>query len=593
MKEAKLTEKIMFRLLPAQILLSAVGVFNGIISSLFAGNYVGVKAMAAVGLYSPVNLFLIALNGMFVCGATILCGECIGRGDREGTKNIFSLDITMAGIFAIVVTIGHLIYGTLGTIINFGDDPEVTRMLCRYVFGQAIGIIPLILGNQLSSFLSLDNRLKRTTIASIVYIGVNFILNYIFVAVMGLEILGLALAPAIGLWVFFFIQIPPFVKSDAAIRYSIKGIKWSDAKGIFRIGIPGAAGNAYNALRGFIVNSLIITYVGDVGISAFTASNTILSFFWQIPAGMILVSRMMISVCVGEEDRKSLTDVMKVALYRFMPLVFAMAFVVMLLAEPFTRLYFRDPSDPVYMMTVRGFQILPLCLPLSIICTHFSCYYQTSNRNLLVHILAVLDGVVGVVLFTTLLIGKMGVSGVYVANVLNGLIAPIVVFIYACIYKKGLPKNVDELMAVPDKFGVPIEDRMDVLINDMDSVIGVSASLQEFCQRNGVDKRRSFFASLFIEEMAGNIVQHGFKDKKKHQIGICISCKQTNLIISLKDDCKPFDINQRWKMTDQEDVTKNIGIRIVQKLASSIAYQNVLGLNVLTIKLDKDGEEAA
>lgn len=586
MKDARLTEKLMFRLLPAQILLSAVGVVNGIVSSLFAGNYVGVKAMTAVGLYSPVNLFLIALNNMFVCGATILCGSYIGRGDRDGAKGIFSLDISIAGLFAITVTLGHLVFGTLGAFLNVADDPEVTRMLCRYVFGQAIGIIPLVLGNQLSSFLSLDNKIRRTTVASLVYIGVNFVLNYIFVAVMGLEVLGLALAPSIGLWVFFFIQVPPFVKKDAAIRYSVKGFDWHDARQILRIGVPGAAGNAYNALRGAIVNSLILTYVGGVGISAFTAANSILSFFWQVPCGMIMVSRMMISVSVGEEDRKSLTDTMRVALFRYIPLVCAMSAVIILLAVPFTRMYFRDLSDPVYMMTVRGFQILPLCMPLAIICTHFSCYWQASDRNIHVHVLAALDGIVGVVTFSALLIGRMGLNGVYVANVLNGLIAPVYVLIYACIYKKGMPKSIDELMSVPPGFGIPVYGRIDIALNDMERVIGVSESLQDFCRSRGVDERRAYLASLFVEEMAGNVILHGFtKDKKKHHINVCIACKPDVLIISIKDDCKPFDINQRWKMTDQEDVTRNIGIRMISKLASSIDYQNVLGLNVLAITL--------
>ena len=50
MEEAGLTQKLMFRLLPAQILLASVGMINGIVSSRFAGNFVGVKAMSAVGL---------------------------------------------------------------------------------------------------------------------------------------------------------------------------------------------------------------------------------------------------------------------------------------------------------------------------------------------------------------------------------------------------------------------------------------------------------------------------------------------------------------------------------------------------------------
>ena len=47
--------KLMFRLLPVQIILAAVGTVNMIVSSYFASNYVGTGAMSAVGLYSAVN----------------------------------------------------------------------------------------------------------------------------------------------------------------------------------------------------------------------------------------------------------------------------------------------------------------------------------------------------------------------------------------------------------------------------------------------------------------------------------------------------------------------------------------------------------
>ena len=259
----------------------------------------------------------------------------------------------------------------------------------------------------------------------------------------------------------------------------------------------------------------------------------------------------------------------------------------MLLAEPLTRLYYRDPSDPVYMMTVMGFRILPYCLPLSIIMTHFSNYWQASDRRVQVHVLSFLDGVAGVVLFTVLLIGKMGVTGVYTANVLNGLIAPVFVLVYACIYNKHFPKTMDELMAIPQDFGVPVYGRIDIALKDMDGVIGVSSTLQKFCQDRKIDRRRAFFASLFLEEMAGNVVKHGFAaDEKKHIIRVCIACRPETLILSIKDDCVPFNIEQRAQMMDQKDKTKNIGIRLVSSVASEMHYQNILGLNVLSIRLN-------
>lgn len=32
-------------------------------------------------------------------------------------------------------------------------------------------------------------------------------------------------------------------------------------------------------------------------------------------------------------------------------------------AVPLTRMFYRDPSDPIYDMTVMGFRMLPICLP--------------------------------------------------------------------------------------------------------------------------------------------------------------------------------------------------------------------------------------
>ena len=587
MKEARLTQKVMFRLLPVQILLASVGMINGIVSSLFAGNFVGVRAMTAVGLYSPVNLAMIALNTMLTGGSTILCGEYIGRNDKAKVQNVFSLDIALSGIFALLVTAGHLIFFVCGSFVSFAGDPEVKSMLSLYVLGQAIGIFPLVLGGQLSGFLSLDNKGKQTTMAGLVYIAVNILLNYLFVGMMGLQAFGLSLASSIGLWVYFLIQASCFVKKDSSMRFDLKNLDWHEALSIVKIGAPGAAGNAYNAIRGVIVNSLILSSVGPAGISAFTAVNTFLSLFWSIPGGMVVVSRMMTSVSVGEEDRKTLTDVMRTALFNFIPILFAISLVIMFFAQVLTRMYYRDPSEPVYMMTVTGFKILPFCMPLSIIMTHFSNYWQASDRRIQVHMLSFLDGVAGVVLFSLLLIGKMGVTGVYTANVLNGFIAPVFILIYSCIYNKHFPRAIDELMSVPPDFGVPVYGRIDIILRDMESVVGVSGKLQEFCKERGIDKRRAFLASLFLEEMAGNVVMHGFKaDKKKHYIQVCIACRPETLILSIKDDCIPFNIEHRAQIMDQEDVTKNIGIRMVSKTASEMHYQNILGLNVLSIRLN-------
>ncbi|MBQ6582665.1 MAG: ATP-binding protein, partial [Mogibacterium sp.] len=148
------------------------------------------------------------------------------------------------------------------------------------------------------------------------------------------------------------------------------------------------------------------------------------------------------------------------------------------------------------------------------------------------------------------------------------------------------PRNMEELLVIPDEFGVPEEERMDLTVRSMDEVVEVSARVQEFCRKHEIDERRSYLAGLFLEEMAGNVVEHGFvKDNRTHSVDIRVVHKEENVILRIRDDCLPFDPAERQNIVDPEDAAKNIGIRMVYRIAEKVEHQNILGLNVLTIRI--------
>ncbi len=583
---AKMVSKLMFRLLPVQILLAAVGSVNGIVSSFFASNYVGVEAMSAVGLYSPLQMLLQAVSIVLIGGSVILCGKYMGQNQQERLHRVFSLTVTLALLASCVFVLLFVILGLFDLTGFFTKDEAVRRLFDRYLLGQAIGVLPLILGNLLISFLAMENQGKITTAASLVYILVNVVLNYLFVQVLRLEAFGLALASALGLWAFLLIEAQPFLTGKAHLRFSTRELPWRESGAILRIGFPGAANNGYQTARGLILNWLITAYVGSVGVSALAAANNLLGIFWSIPTGMLAVSRLMISVSVGEEDRRTLTDVMGVMFKWFLPLMFAVSLVLTLCAAPLTRIFFQDPAAPVYQLTLWGLRILPVCMPLSIICTHFVCYGQASGKQGLVHIVSLLDGVICVAGFTALLIPWLGMNSVYIANVLNGVIAALAFLVYACWKNRRFPRTMDELMVIPDGFGVSPSERMDLNIRSMEEVVSISRQVQAFCLVRGVDRRRAYLSGLSMEEMAGNIVEHGFsRDNRAHSIDVRVVHKNGNIILRIKDDCAPFDPAERQKLAEAEDITKNVGIRMVFAMASDVNYQNILGLNVLTIRI--------
>ena len=65
----------------------------------------------------------------------------------------------------------------------------------------------------------------------------------------------------------------------------------------------------------------------------------------------------------------------------------------------------------------------------------------------------------------------------------------------------------------------------------------------------------------------------------------CLVLDHDDIILRIKDDCVPFDLRERGQIMAPEDITKNIGIRMVFSLTQDIQYQNILGMNALTIRL--------
>lgn len=194
--------------------------------------------------------------------------------------------------------------------------------------------------------------------------------------------------------------------------------------------------------------------------------------------------------------------------------------------------------------------------------------------------------VVPVVLLSVLLVPSMGVDGVYIANVLNGVATTVTVVLYAVVKNRGVPENMEQLMVIPKDFGAAEDDIIDITVNKMEQVVNISQQVQRFCLSKGIDTRRAFFAALAVEELAGNVVEHGFKkDNKDHSADIRVVCKGQDIILRIKDDCQPFNPQEYRNMINPQDSAKNIGIRIVFAMDSEVKYQNILGLNAITIKM--------
>ena len=585
LSDMKMTSRLFFRLLPMQVILSVIMATNALVSGLFAGRVVGEEALTAVGLYSPVNFLVVAVGAVFLSGSQIICGKFMGEHKDDELRSVFSLNLLTVFIASLIMTVGMFCSGAFDLTGLFYSN-ESRPVFNVYLIGQSIGVIPFIMSQQLFAFLSMEQQNRRTIAASLICAGANILFNYLLVCVLRMGTFGLALAGALSNWAFLAVLVPYFFTDRTLLKFSLRSVRTEYLGHIIRIGLPGPLLQAYQMVRGFIVNALILQHVGDPGLSAVAAVNSLLGIVWAVPLGIQMVDRVLFGVYEGEEDRRSQTNLMRTVIFITIPIMIAIDAILMLFAVPFANLFYPDPSLPAFDMAVDGFRMLPFCMPFSVFALSFVAYGQASGKYAIVHLNTVFDGVIGVACFTAILIGPMGIQGFYLANLLNGVCIVLIFIIYSIASGKRFPGNMEQLMVIPDDFGAREEDRLDISIREMSEVVNTAERIQAFCQEHGVSGRESYLGALCMEEMAGNIVSHGFvKDRKRHSVDVRVVYMEDTLILRVKDDCVPFDPAERKDLMDPDDPSRNIGIRMVYRIADEIDYQYLLGLNVLTMKI--------
>lgn len=591
LKDDRMLTTLFIRLLPVQVLLVAAQALNSIVDGTVAGRCISSGTVGIFGLYYSMLCIYDAVTGVILGGTAVLCGRSMGCGDVARTSRILSLNITITtAAGAVLALLSVLMPGTIADIL--GASPELRGDLSEYIRWYSIGIIPLLLGKQISAFLEMERQSRRGLTGIFFMAATNCTLDVFLVYVMHMGVRGLALATATASWVYLLILIPYYFTDRAQLKYSWASIDWSDLLPMFRIGAPGALLVTCLAFRGIIINRLLLHYSGQDGLSAMSAFNLLAGLFLAYAMGVGAVVRMLSSVFMGEEDRDSIKALMRIAWKKMVPASAALTVFIILLAKPIASLFFKDTSSEVFRLAVQLFVIYALCIPAVVAIQVIVNYFQATGHNTIVNIMSVFDGIISMVIPSMILAPVMGATGVWLANPIGMALTLLLVPAYAVFRCKHFPRTSDEWLMLPDDFGVPYEDRLDITVHGLDEVVQTAERVQTFCENHGTDLRTAHFSALCMEEMSANVIKHGFnKDNKKHDVNVRAVWKSGDVMLRIKDDCVPFDPKERAEQVCGDDPVRNLGVRVVTRLADEITYQNMLGLNVLTIRLSGKKQE--
>ena len=582
--DSAMISRLFFRLLPVQAAIIAMGSINSIVDGIVAARFIDAATVGVIGLYFTVLRILEAVSAILVSGVSVLSGRSLGAGDVERTRGICSLGFTVALLVGAAMTLaGLLAPGLIAELL--GAKRALRDDLLTYVIGNAIGIVPNLLSQQLTLNLQMERQDRLGQIGIFVMIAVNVTLDMLFVGVLDMGIWGLALATSLANWAYFLVLVSYYFTGKAQLTPNPARALWDVLPDLLKTGFPNGLLVGCLAAKSLVLNRILITYSGQDSLSALAAYNMANAFLLSIALGSGAVVRMLSSILFGEENREGLLALCRVVMTRVMAVILIITGAVVLLSPYLARIYFPDTASATFEMTRQLFVIQGACLPVMYTCIVYSGYYQATERRLFMTLISVTDGFLSVVIPALILAPRLGALGVWLATPIGGAITLTLCVLYPAFQLRRWPRGADEWLLLPARFGEG--ERLVLTLRSMDEVTLTADKVQSFCAAHGVQPRNAHCAGLCLEEMAGNIVRHGFRaDRHSHIIELCVLIQTGGgVMLRIKDDCAPFNPQEWHDMAHSDDPGRNMGIRLVYGLADRVEYQNLLGLNVLTVLL--------
>ena len=572
---------IFFHVLPAQIILLLLTGINNIVDGLVGSNFFGPTAASVIGLYAPFQTIWVGTGVVLMVGSQVLCARYMGSGDLPKIRGIFSLNITLT---VAIMSVATVLSFTLASPIaaTLGASPVNADDLTGYIVGRGIGLIPMILASQLSVSRTFacddweygdaewDNDMVFDDYEDSYPVAEASQLNGLFNSQ----------------WVYMIAAGWVFLTPRVSLSFSFKNILWKETWNLLKIGFPNALALFLLSIRSSIFNNLTAAYDPTMISIAAIASYTMLSLIFEsFGKGIAAAGRIMTSLFYGEEDPRSITEVLKTIFSKGMPIVLAACVAAFLLADVAAGLFYADPASEAHKLTAMAMRYGSVVLLLQTVYYIFHDYFQSIGRNVILNIMSVLEGIGFMLPLGLLLIPRMGVKGFMITLIISYALLALVGPVYAIFYWKRLPRTLREWATIPADFGAPENECMNASIHSLEEAVKTAEAVSRFCLERGIDKKKANCAALALEELCLGIIKERFETdpKKKHMIELRIIHRGEDIYMRIKDDCKPFNPKERSELVNPQDNSpKSISIRLFMGVVKETEYQLTLGMNVFT-----------
>ncbi len=569
-------------LIPGVLMVAALQLGN-LLDSVFVGNILGMTALSASSLGTPVVFISQVPLMILATGGSTVAAVSIGRRENGKASKAFRVSFFGALAVHVLIAVSSLLF-VPALASAFTSDAEMADLCARFMRLYLLAMPVLGAAFIMGYFMGVDNHPKESAAMHITANVINLALDYVFLAVLhtGIEgsvwstIIGYAVSGAVFSFIYMrsgkrMLKFRTKEKETGAITGEI--IKTGAASGILML---------LNAIRIIILNKAVINITGTEGMAVYAVSINSMFLVQLCLHGIAGVVPTMGGILYGDRDHYGIRQLLKRAVR--LSLIVSLILTALFMAAPGligSMFGFTSTAGPSELeLCLRLFSVSFVFYALNIVA---QSYYPAVEKPWYANLNTVLQGLVILIPVTLLLIVLMGVAGTGLASALaETLTFGIMAAVIRLRQKAGKERGRD-LTLLPEKD----KDALDITVRGtMEDAVGTARRIVDYCTDKGVERRLANAAAIAAEELVQNISSYSGQDERISFIDIRFTVSESLLILRVRDDGVFFDPVDyiRKKPFDEGDMDIR-GLRLIVSLAEKIDYSRVLQMNNTVVEV--------
>ena len=301
--------------------------------ALIVGNLLGSGALAAVSATGNLVFLMISFFGGISAGAGVAISRYFGAGETDKMRSAIHTNIAFSLASAIVLTVLGTTFTP--TILRWmGTPADIMEQSCSYIRLYFAGSLSMVLYNALRGIMQAVGDSTHPLIYLIVSSVVNVVLDILFIAKLGTDVGGAAVATVISQFISVFLCMYRLMTTNEDYRLNLReiGFDWPMMKLIVRYGLPSGLQNSVIAIANVVVQSNINVF-GTMAVAGCGAYSKIEGFaFLPITSFTIAITTFVGQNLGAKEYERAkkgarfgiicamiLAELIGVAMYIFMP----------------------------------------------------------------------------------------------------------------------------------------------------------------------------------------------------------------------------------------------------------------------------------